>query len=786
MEHGLLVARIPESPVPHLLVAKIDEEVVFDTRTYYLGTNEYRDGTLNPSGFVHLETFRLDEGFPVFTYRLGGIDGVMLEKRIWMQQGRDTTYISYRLVRTTTEEASGYRRSGITGALSNTTTRTHDEPQSLTLTLLPFTAYRPYNRPQRGSNEWHFYVTQYHQEGQVRLSKDEDEWESEGYTPPLPPGVAGCTIRAWDGASPYSLLAVGHPKSNITFLQTNLWYWNFQHRRDTERGPLALDDLYLPCVIRATLWSDEDMSLTVVASTEQPTSDIVEMEQLARSYKRSVEEQRQVFVSASPAQRYFGDGGEAAHTYSSSHRDYSSQDEHYQRYLSQGIERFLVRRQLPHEYPHMSGDHHTLFEPPDHTFTVLSGYYSLQRRTRDTLIALPALLLARRHTHEVARLLREIAHHFKQGLLPDTLPLPGQVADENEYRSIDLLMWYCYALDAYLHTSKDETLLDEVYHTLADAFTCYVRGTLHGIRVDAADGLLTSTDALTWMNAMHNGIPVTPRYGKAVEVNALWYHALSLMSEWSQRLYHAGRLNYHNTPVVSYRELLTRCHESFNRRFWHEVANNDSRDGEIYGYLYDVVDGPQGNDDALRPNQLFAFSLRHPILQEERRTAVLDMVTRFLLTRHGLRTLTPQHEQYRGHLDARDENQAQAMHQGSIWTWLLGPYVDAVLHTNYVNSAPALQHKQTVSFEQNTGRTSTNERYHEYLVRRCVQLLNMQQETLDKGMLGMCESLFDGDAPHTPGHVDVMLSSVSELLRAYHILQTGLVPSKTAHEVGVF
>src|SRR2546426_11595116 len=104
-EHGLLVSSSRDDSTPQLLLAKIDEEVLFDQRTYYLGTNEYRDGTLNPSGFVHLETFRLEEGFPIFTYRLGGIDGIMLEKRIWMPHGYNTTYIQYRVVRTANSPA---------------------------------------------------------------------------------------------------------------------------------------------------------------------------------------------------------------------------------------------------------------------------------------------------------------------------------------------------------------------------------------------------------------------------------------------------------------------------------------------------------------------------------------------------------------------------------------------------------------------------------------------------------------------------------------------------------
>ena len=163
-QHGLLVATPPHTVTPQLLLAKIDEEVIFDQRTYYLGTNEYRDGTLNPSGFVHLETFRLEAGFPIFTYRLGGIDGIILEKRIWMARGYNTTYIQYRVLPTETASRENYKRTGTMGACRQKTTglltaNTQDKtPSSLTLTLLPLTAYRPIDASQHGSLNHHFQI----------------------------------------------------------------------------------------------------------------------------------------------------------------------------------------------------------------------------------------------------------------------------------------------------------------------------------------------------------------------------------------------------------------------------------------------------------------------------------------------------------------------------------------------------------------------------------------------------------------------------------------------------
>src|SRR5579863_3033137 len=200
-EQGLLVASPQEDSTPQVLVAKIDEEIVFDQRTYYLGTNEYRDGTINPAGFVHLEAFHLEEGFPVFTYHLGGIDGIMLEKRIWMPQGLNTTCIQYRVLRTVSPQDTTRWQSRSQARQSYS--RHQDYPNAdqrvLSMTLLPFAAYRADNEPQRGNNDWHFQVKA-HQVDQDSSNKEDNQ------------SVAGCEVRAWDGALPYHIFAVGHPE----------------------------------------------------------------------------------------------------------------------------------------------------------------------------------------------------------------------------------------------------------------------------------------------------------------------------------------------------------------------------------------------------------------------------------------------------------------------------------------------------------------------------------------------------------------------------------------------
>ncbi len=752
MEHGLLVACPPDTDIPQLLLAKIDEEVVFDQRTYYLGTNEYRDGVLNPSGFVHLETFRLEEGFPIFTYRLGGIDGIVLEKRIWMQQGRNTTYIQYRVIRTTTAAETGQRRSGITGALGNSSCR-YDEyhkptQQAITLTLLPLTAYRPHNQPQHGNNDWHFQMRHYQRSPEETMQSNESEQSTL-----LPSGVAGCTIRPWEHAHPYHLLAVGQPGSDTTFIPTNVWYWNFLRRQDAAAGRPSLDDLYLPGVVRVTLRPDDDAPLTIIASTEELATQTLRPDQLAHCYKRSVEGQKQLFSGTLAQQRYFGDGGEAARaqrlsvlpvtTTSTTPPTPQAEDEAFLRSLVRAGERFLIQHRLPRTSAR--SDHDLLFGRPKSVPDLLTNFYAMERRTRDALIALPGIVNATGHYSEVSRILRDLAHSFKQGMLPDTMPLPDSQTSEQTYHGADLTLWYCYALDHYLRSSQDYELLNELYPRLVEHINYYIHGNAYGVKLDSSDGLLAfSGEARTWMDAQGHGVSVTPRVGKPVEVNALWYNALSLLHEWSQRLARTGRISHATTP---YQELLTRCHSSFQQKFWYAEG----------GYLFDVVEGPHGNDEALRPNQLFACSLCYPVLDEGRRASVLDVITKKLLTPYGLRTLVPGAAGYRGYLGTQQEEQQNALHQGSVWTWLIGPYIDALYTLYSVGHTTSSAHD-----DQDEAQAS--------LWKRSVRQFAPFQKHLSEGMLDMIGGVFDGDAPHPAGYVPASVLGSAELLRAYHTL----------------
>jgi glycogen debranching enzyme len=744
-QHGLLVALPPNVVTPQLLLAKIDEEVVFDQRTYYLGTNEYRDGTLNPSGFVHLETFRLEAGFPVFTYRLGGIDGIMLEKRIWMPHDYNTTYIQYRALRTATTDRLANRRSGTTGALNSSFGHYYEYAETaqraLTLTLLPLSTCRPYNKPQRANNDWSFQV----QPLRTDEYGDKEPWDR---TALLPRGATGCTISTSKDAVPYHILAVGHPDSQATFIPTGVWYWNFLHRHNSTPDQQVTDDLYLPGVFRATLWPDEDATLTIIVSTEELSSHPLRLQQLNLSYTRSLDRQQHLFESALQPQRYFGEGGEAARAHHlrilplTTTSDPYAGGEEYLRLLLQAGDHFLAHLSLP-QSGHTQ-NHGAFFGKLESISVLLAEYYSMQNRTRDALIALPGLTLVTERYDEALRILRAFAYHIKRGLLPDRLPLPGQPLLPSDYESVDTSLWFFYALDYYLRVTRNYGFLEELYNPLKETIDRFVQGTTNGIRVDPSDGLLYAEQpgkALTWMNAAVDGVPVTPRAGKAVEVNALWYHALSLMHEWSQGFSHTRQFGYASSY---YEELLTKCKKSFRQRFWYDEG----------GYLYDVVDGPDGDDARLRPNQLLALSLRHSVLDAEYRQRVFDAVTQHLLTPYGLRTLAPKEIGYCGRQS--DSQIERTLHQGSVWPWLLGMYIDALLTMHDQSSDTYSQHDKSLC--------------QEYLWRTGLQLLEPFKERLNEGILGMCPAVLDGDAPHCAGQSSALALNTGELLRIYDTL----------------
>jgi predicted glycogen debranching enzyme len=355
----------------------------------------------------------------------------------------------------------------------------------------------------------------------------------------------------------------------------------------------------------------------------------------------------------------------------------------------------------------------------DEVRTVIAGYHWFTDWGRDTMISLEGLALSTGRQKEARWILHTFARYIRDGLIPNLFP---EGADEGLYHTADATLWFFHALDRYVKSTGDRETLSLLLPNLVDIVDHHVAGTRFGIHVDPSDGLLSQgADGyqLTWMDAKVGDWVVTPRRGKAVEINGLWYNALSLLEHWLTEA-NDGR----SDQIRGYAE---RARASFNRRFWSDAL----------GYLFDVIDGPNGNDPACRPNQILSFSLNHPILDESRWPTVLSVVEQKLLTPFGLRSLSPDHPDYKpiyfGDLRSRDA----AYHQGTVWAWLIGPFVDAWLKVHPGDRQGARR------------------------------LLEGFGKHLNEACVGSISEIFDGNSPFKPRGCIAQAWSVAEVLRCW-------------------
>ncbi|HMH50009.1 MAG TPA: amylo-alpha-1,6-glucosidase [Candidatus Acidoferrum sp.] len=356
----------------------------------------------------------------------------------------------------------------------------------------------------------------------------------------------------------------------------------------------------------------------------------------------------------------------------------------------------------------------------DEMRSVIAGYHWFTDWGRDSMISLPGLTLVTGREVEAGYILRTFAHYVRDGLIPNLFP-EGDV--EGLYHTADATLWFFHAFDCYFRATGDRTTLRLLLPRLTEIVARHVEGTRFGIGVDPADGLLRQGAPgyqLTWMDAKVDDWVVTPRRGKAVEINALWYNALRLLAGWLRE----ERGEVAARAIDAHAD---HARESFNRRFWYAEG----------AYLYDVVDGEGGDDSACRPNQLFAISLPHAILDAERWKPVLECVRERLLTPLGLRSLAPGHPDYKptyfGDLRARDA----AYHQGTVWAWLIGPWIDAWLRVHPEDRAGARR------------------------------FLDGFVPHLNEACVGSLSEIFDAEPPFTPRGCAAQAWSVAEVLRCW-------------------
>ncbi|MBV9462809.1 MAG: glycogen debranching enzyme family protein, partial [Verrucomicrobiae bacterium] len=351
--------------------------------------------------------------------------------------------------------------------------------------------------------------------------------------------------------------------------------------------------------------------------------------------------------------------------------------------------------------------------------TVVAGYHWFTDWGRDTMISLEGLALCTGRHQEARAILRTFSHYIQNGLLPNHFPEGHRTAI---YNTIDATFWFFHAVERYLEFTDDRETLRDLYPALKDIIERHLKGTDFGIGVDPHDGLVRGIApgfALTWMDAKVEDWVVTPRRGKPVEIQGLWYNALRLMCGWADSLGEGSK---------EYCDLAECVYESFNRKFWCQKSN----------YLYDVIETEKGEPDAsLRPNQIFAFSLRHAVLKPELWRPVLDVVTEKLLTPVGVRTLDPADPDYHGRYEGNRWARDAAYHQGLVWAWLIGPYLDAW---------------RKVYPEGREGQTARD------------HLAGFESHLREAG-LGTISEIFDGEVPHRPRGCIAQAWSVAEILR---------------------
>ena len=353
--------------------------------------------------------------------------------------------------------------------------------------------------------------------------------------------------------------------------------------------------------------------------------------------------------------------------------------------------------------------------------SVIAGYHWFADWGRDSMISIPGLTLVTKREEEGKEIVRTFLTNLKDGLIPNTLPDGGS---EPDYHAADASLWLIYACHAIYSETGSLDFVSILYPKLQEIVLSYVRGTRYGIRMEE-DGLVSAGDentSLTWMDARIDGKPVTPRFGKPVELSALWYNALCSMESFARNL-------NKESDAHSFQTIADMVKTSFNQKFW-----DDDRK-----CLHDVLVDNNG-DARTRPNQILSLSLPYPVLAENRWRDVLRVVEAELLTPVGLRSLSPLDPDYRGTYTGTKNERSLAYHQGSAWPWLLGPFVTA--YVRVFSAEP-----KTLSFVR--------------------QLYTPFIKRMQEAGVGSISEIYDGEPPNTARGCISQAWNVAELLRSY-------------------
>ncbi|WP_242053570.1 amylo-alpha-1,6-glucosidase [Nostoc sp. FACHB-888] len=527
-----------------------------------------------------------------------------------------------------------------------------------------------------------------------------------------------------------------------------VWYWNYGLPEETKRGLGDKEDLYSPGYLIVTLQPGDVVTLEARVGFPDSMAGILTSETFAEAVEAEQERLSQIFRWSQGGRGAGETGGvEATNAQcpmlntslldtppTASLRDANSVPQ------TDATRSLLLRKSTlstSASYPMpnaqstiwqqllKASDQFIVYRASIAGPTVIAGYHWFNDWGRNTLIALPGLALVPRRFDVAKGLLRTFGHYCRHGLIPNTFP---DANGEPIYNSIDAALWWIETLGLYLEATQDWEFLAEQFPVVQQIYKAFVGSTHFNIQIDATDGLVSWDGrdlALTWMDVVIGAHPVTPRYGKPVEINALWYSALCWLSQWAERL---SQLEF-GEPVR-----LTKQAQRYAQQAQHVKTSLQKFWNPQLGYLYDTIEPDDRRNFQIRPNAVLALSLHHCAFSSQQGCQVLDLATVSLLTPYGLRSLDPGDPEYKGRYEGNQEQRDRAYHQGTVWAWLIGPYIRAWERFYPERSLP---------FDWQP----------------------LLDHFLFDACLGSISEIFDGDAPHKPRGAIAQAWSVAEVIR---------------------
>jgi len=630
--HGLLVVAFNPPTGRHVLLEKLDEEIIFEDKTLPIHSNEFQQGIF-PNGIDYLQKFRLSP-FPYFRYN---VEGIEIHKRLFMLHGKNALITIYEVF--------------------------NPHLKSIRFNVFPRLNLRHFHSvTEREKLSWSYVQT---------------------------PFSNGVFLK---NEKPKIFLAIGTKEGEYKALEK--WIDEILYRTDASRKEKALDDYYQPgklqFEIAANTW--KKFSIVIVGSNHENEvkEDFMELnrgvENAEKLLKREISRRKQLL------------------------------DSFYQTYEGLNAENWL-------NWLILAADSFIVFRKSCGTSSVIAGYHWFEDWGRDSLVSLPGLTLVTGRFDEARQILLTFMHYCRKGIVPNRFP---DVSGENPvYNTVDATLWYFNAVLQFLkYTGDFEFVKSNLWEKMKEIIDWHVKGTDYGIVVEK-DGLLAHGPQLTWMDAVVDRKAVTPRSGKAVEIQALWYNALKTMELLAKRFEGEEKAKV-------YREMAEKAKGSFLEKFWNSKIN----------CLYDVIHDDGTADASLRPNQIIAVALDFSMLDKEKSMHIVNIVWKKLVTPYGLKSLSNDDPRYCGRYVGGWNERNLAYHNGTVWPWLLGPFITAFLKVK-----------------------GYNEEWRIYVYENFLKEL-FTKHVFEAG-LGTISEIFDGDPPHTPRGCISQAWSIAEPLRAY-------------------